>query len=115
MQFISIITIILILLLRFMAKQGFIEKEGLDACFDPSVVNPIALTAVFEALTGGGGSVADPKQVASKIASWGGSAEGFKNDLTLAVAKRSTAYLSLLGLIALVFDLIIESGIYAFL
>ena len=74
---------------------------------------------MFEALASGNSDVTSPQIYQDMINSWksdnGGTLKAFEKDLTIAVLKKSSAYLAFSGLIFLVLDLIIESGVNAFL
>ena len=100
----------------YIAKLGYVEKEAFDEVMASS--NPLARFAVFEAIAGGGAStVASPDEFKSKIASWKESngLEAFKSDLFKASLKKYSAFAVFAFLIFLVLDLIVESGIDAFL
>ena len=95
---------------RYLAQMGMLEREGVTSSL-PNV-NPLAVYAVWEAVSGGGGDLASPVVVEERLAVWRteGGIESFKSDLTLARGKRYAAYLVFGILIATVFDLVIESG-----
>ena len=99
----------------YLSKMGFIELSALRKCLPDC--NPLALYAVFEAISGGGGSaVASPADYRSKIQEWRSnqSLDGFSTELLKAAAKKYSAYLVFGLLVALVVDLVIESGLDAF-
>jgi len=100
----------------FIAKAGYIEREALEALYPANKFNPVATYAFFDALSGGNGDLVSPEDVTTTITKWKAdpSLESFKSDLTLALAKKSAALLVFVGLIALVVDLIVESGLNAF-
>jgi hypothetical protein len=100
----------------YIAQQGFIEREGFEACFPKEKFNPVACYAAFDALCGGNGDIASPDSAAELIERWKTKGiDAFKTDLTIGLAKKLSANLVFIGLIALVLDLIIESGINGFL
>ena len=98
-----------------MAKQGYLERDALAVVLPNS--NPLALYAVFDAMSKGGGEMANPRDAQAMIDTWkeSGGIEAFKGDLTSANAKKFSAYAVFFGLIALVVDLVVESGIDAWL
>ena len=76
----------------------------------------MACYAVFDALSGGNGDIASPDSAAQTIQRWKSEGiDAFKTDLSIGLAKKLSANLVFIGLIALVLDLIIESGINGFL
>ena len=101
----------------YLAQQGYVERGAFIECLP--TCNPLAIYAVFEAISGGSGaSVATPKDVREKLDFYKNTEFGletFKNDLLSANLKKLSAYSVFGFLIALVLDLIIESGIAAFL
>lgn len=98
----------------YLAQRGFIEREGFDAIFPKS--NPLALYAAFDAIAKGGGDLCTPTDAAEVIASWkSGGIDAFKSTLLTATLRKYSAYVAFFFLIALVLDLIVESGINAFL
>lgn len=98
----------------YLAQKGFLEREGFSASLPGR--NPLALYAAYDALSKGGGDLAAPQEAAQVIAAWkSGGVEAFKNSLLLATVRKYSAYSVFALLIALVLDLIIESGINAFL
>mmetsp|Transcript_1364 Transcript_1364/g.2208 ORF Transcript_1364/g.2208 Transcript_1364/m.2208 type:complete len:253 (-) Transcript_1364:107-865(-) len=99
----------------YMAQIGYLEREGFEACYDASTVNPVALNAAWEAIGEGGGDLVAPQMVAATALKW--QAEGvdaFVQDLTKANIRKYSAFTVFFGLIALVLDLIIESAQSAF-
>ena len=99
----------------YLAQLGYVERSAFDEVLKNC--NPLARYAIFEALTGGGGSnVVSPTELVSKIEAWrnGDGLELFKGELLKANLKKFSAYAVFAFLIALVLDLVIESGINAF-
>jgi hypothetical protein len=98
----------------YMAQVGYLEREGFVASFPNS--NPLAVYAAYSALSKGGGDLAAPQEVDSMIKKWKAEGlEAFKQDLLAASLRKYSAYIVFGMLIALVIDLIIESGANAFL
>ena len=98
-----------------MAQLGYMERIGFDRSLPTS--NPLARYAIFDAINGGGGDLAAPSDAVQKLQKWRGEngIEEFKSDLLVSTFKKYSAYIFFFGLIALVFDLIIETGSNAFL
>lgn len=101
----------------FIAKSGYIEREAFDVLFPPASFNPVASYAVFDALSSGNGDFVSPEDAEAALARWRGEGglNSFKTDLTVGLIKKLSSYLVFVGLIALVVDLIVESGLNAFL
>lgn len=99
----------------YLAQRGLLERDGFVASLPGK--NPLALYAVYEALSKGGGDLASPTEAKQFISKWlgEGGIEAFKSDLTVATTKKYAAYAVFLFLIAVVLDLIVESGLNAFL
>jgi hypothetical protein len=98
----------------YMAQCGYLERQGFTDCLPDC--NPLAVNAAYEAISSGGGDLVSPVDAEKVIANWKQNGiEGFKNDLTSAAVRKFSAYAVFGFLIALVLDLIVESGIYAFL
>ena len=77
------------------------------------------LTA-FDALAKGGGDLVAPRDLNEAVTRWrvegdGGPLDQFSSDLLQATVKKYSAYSVFFLLLALVFDLIVESGVNAFL
>jgi hypothetical protein len=100
----------------YLSQLGYIERNAFDKSFSFDT-NPLARYAIFEALSGGGGSdVVSPEGIQEKINSWKlDKLSSFKSELLKSSLKKQSAYLVFVFLIGLVLDLIIESGINAFL
>ena len=99
----------------YMAQLGYVEKGAFDEVLKNC--NPLARYAIFEALSGGGGAnVVSPTQLTSKIDAWrnGDGLDLFKGELLNANLKKFSAFGVFAFLIALVLDLVIESGFNAF-
>ena len=93
----------------FMAKKGYCERSGfvnsLEGC------NPLAISAVYDAVAGGAGELLAPDTVANGIAELKSKGlSGFQYLLSVATAKKLSAYSVFALLIALIMDLVIESG-----
>lgn len=105
----------------YMEQRGYLSRQGFTDCFDAKKTNQLALYAVFDALTGGASSsVAAPPQVEELAAKWKaeaqtGSLNSFVSDLGKAQTAKVGSFGGLAFLIALVLDLVIESGANAFL
>eukprot|EP00597_Dinobryon_sp_UTEXLB2267_P000368 CAMPEP_0170074062 /NCGR_PEP_ID=MMETSP0019_2-20121128/11406_1 /TAXON_ID=98059 /ORGANISM="Dinobryon sp., Strain UTEXLB2267" /LENGTH=118 /DNA_ID=CAMNT_0010284069 /DNA_START=404 /DNA_END=760 /DNA_ORIENTATION=+ len=101
----------------YMAQLGYVEREGFYAAM-PADSNPLVMYAAFDALARGGGDLASPVETEEMMKAWqsapDGGLEGFKSALLAANARKYSAYGVFFFLIALVFDLIIESGQNAF-
>ena len=101
----------------FMEQQGYLSRQGFTDCYPADSTNQVALYAVFDALTGGGSSfVTTPSRVKELSAKW--KAEGldsFVSDLTKTQVGRVGGFAGLAFLIALIIDLVVESGFNAFL
>lgn len=106
----------------YMAQLGYLERQGFyDCCLDE---NPLALCAVYDALSAGGGDLVSPETFSSILSRWrkpysNGTmvvdVEAFKTDLLSASLKKYSAFAVFFLLIALVIDLIVESGVNAYL
>lgn len=98
----------------YMSQLGYLERDAFDKSLPQC--NPLARYAVFDALSLGGGDMASPLTAAELVASWKGpqGLSKFSGDLLAANAKKFSAYGVFLFLIALVIDLIVESGRNAF-
>lgn len=78
--------------------------------------NPLAVSAVYDAVAGGAGDLLAPEQVSAGIAVLKtNGVDGFQSLLSVATAKKLSAYGVFAFLIALVLDLIVESGTNAWL
>ncbi len=98
----------------YLASLGYLEQQAFYKSLPNS--NSLAKYAIFEAMTAGGGSLIAPSKYDESLKKWRSEGvESFCNDLFAAASKRFAAYGALLFLILLVFDLIIESGVNAFL
>ena len=100
----------------YMSQLGYVEEVALARALPDA--NPLALRSLYDAVSGGGGGgVISPSILTQKLAVYreAGGVEAFKTDLLVSSMKKNSAYLAFLSLIALVFDLIIESGVNAFL
>jgi hypothetical protein len=98
----------------YLATKGCLEREGFFACFP--TINKVALYAAYEAISQGGGELVAPDSVTPIITTWKTQGlDGFKQTLLTASLKKYAAYSVFVFLIALVLDLIVESGINAFL
>lgn len=101
--------------MTYMASLGYIQRAnflaGVNGC------NPLAAYAVFDAITEGGGEYASPAQLTEKLRAWKApeGLESFKGDLLKSSVRKYSAYGFFLFLIALVLDLIVESGANAWL
>jgi hypothetical protein len=98
----------------YMAQRGYCERSGfvnaLEGC------NPLAISAVYDAVSGGAGDLLAPEQVSSGITELKTNGlDGFQSLLNVATAKKLSAYGVFAFLIALVLDLIVESGSNAWL
>ena len=95
----------------YMAQLGYMEREALEITYKDC--NPLALYAVHECFSGGGGDLAAPQIAEPMLNNWRneGGIESFKSDLLSATLKRYSAYSVFVFLILLVLDLIIESGV----
>lgn len=99
----------------YMSQLGYVEQVSLARALPEA--NPLALRALYDAVSGGGGGgVLSPDVLTKKIAAYRESdgIETFKSDLLVSSLKKNSAYVVFVLLIALVFDLVIESGINAF-
>jgi hypothetical protein len=97
-----------------MASMGYVERDGFDKALEGC--NPLAKFAAFDAIVKGGGNVAAPTQIEESVAKWREQGtDAFMSDVSSAVFGRFSAYGVLAGLLALVMDLIIESGINGFM
>lgn len=101
---------------NYFASKGYIDRldflQALEGC------NPLASYAAFDAISGGSGSVVAPDILEEKLKTYReveGGLGAFANDLQGAKTTKLTAYAGLAFLLFIVFDLIIESGINAFL
>ena len=100
----------------YMSQLGYVEEVALARSLPDA--NPLALRSLYDAVSGGGGGgVISPSILTQKVSAYreSGGLEAFKTDLLVSSLKKNSAYLAFLLLIALVFDLIIESGVNAFL
>lgn len=99
---------------NFLAKQGYLEREGLAAALPQC--NPLALYAVFDAMSKGGGDMANPAEAAEAYKNWKDNGlQAFASDLTSANGRKYAAFGVFFFLIFIVLELIVESGINAFL
>lgn len=100
----------------YMSQLGYVEQVALGRSLPDA--NPLAMRSLYDAVSGGGGGgVMSPAILTQKLAIYreSGGIEAFKTDLFLSSLKKSSAYVIFVLLIALVFDLVIESGMNAFL
>jgi hypothetical protein len=100
----------------YMATMGYLERDGLNACLPNA--NPVVLCAVFDCISGGA-DLAAPNEANAKFSVWqseaqAGKYDSFKGALFTAYAKKLSAFTVFAGLIALVLDLIFESGMDAY-
>jgi hypothetical protein len=121
----------------YMAQLGCLEREGFNAAL-PADSNPLVLSAAFDALSEGSGTVnkssliaihsflpnttllgdlAAPGPATKMLQSWkqADGIEAFKKDLLVSNVRKFSAFAVFFFLIALVLDLIVESGQNAFL
>ena len=100
----------------FIAQSGYLEREAFYDCLPKA--NPVALYAAFNALGQGNTDFADPNVVTAKRQRWQQPAprgtDAFVSDLQIASLKKASAFTVFALLIALVLDLIVESGQNAF-
>ena len=102
----------------YLASKGYIDISDFTASLAKSGCNPLASNALFEALSGGGGSCVSPDVLEEKIAKYRSASDSvaaFASDLQAASLTKLTAYSGLAFLLFLIFALIAESGISAFL
>jgi len=102
----------------YMTSLGYIERAAFFSAMEKymSKGNKLAVCAVFDALTNGSGDYASPADVEEKLADWRANGlGGFKDSLTRAQAGKLSAYTTFVFLIAVVMDLIIESGVNGWL
>ncbi len=99
----------------YMAQLGCLEREAFFDCYGQLQANPLALHAVFEAMSGGGGDLVPPRQASAAMQRWAeGGVEALSRDLLAATVKKLGAYAAFVALNGLVIDLIVESGRNAF-
>ena len=98
----------------YMSQMGYLEREAFDKSLPKC--NPVAMYAVYDAASGGGGDLAPPQVVEARLKEWRGPGgiEKFKSDLLSANLKKLSAFGVFAFLILLVLDLVVESGINAF-
>ena len=98
----------------YMAQNGYLERSGfLNALPD---CNPLAASAVYEALSGGTADIVAPSQIEPKLQQLkDGGLLAFQSMLLQSTLKRLSAYFVFAFLIFLVLDLIVETGTNAFL
>ena len=77
----------------------------------------ILFIIVFDAMASGNGDLISQVSADLQIQKWKqvNGIEEFKKDLLISALKKGSAYLTFVGLITLVVDLIVESGMNAFL
>ena len=100
----------------YLASKGYIDQ--LDFIASLKQCNPLASYALFEALSGGSGSVVSPDVLEENLAKYRSASDpvaAFVSDLQSASLTKLGAYGGLFFLLFIVFALIIESGISAFL
>lgn len=101
----------------YFAAKGYVVQEdfltALKGC------NPLATYATFEALSSGSGKCISPDEVDAKMAEYrkdiDAGLQQFAKDVQGACLKKLSAYGTLAFLLFVAFDLIVESGIAAFL
>jgi hypothetical protein len=96
--------------------MGYMEREGLFASMPDC--NPLVVYATFDAFSKGGGDCANPGEAVEMMKTWQDPASGldkWKNDVQTANLKKYSAYAVFFFLIAVVLDLVVESGINAWL
>ena len=100
----------------YLASKGYIDQ--MDFVASLKQCNPLASYALFEALSGGSGSVVSPDVLEENLAKYRLASDpvaAFASDLQSASLTKLGAYGGLGFLLFIVFALIIESGISAFL
>ena len=100
----------------YLASKGYIDQSDFVASLKQC--NPLASYALFEALSGGSGSVVSPDVLEENLAKYRSASDpvaAFVSDLQSASLTKLGAYGGLGFLLFIVFALIIESGISAFL
>lgn len=104
----------------YFASLGYVVQEDFFQAMKGC--NPLAVYAAFEALSGGGGKCINPDQVDEKVQTWrmaGTSNDAelsvFAADLQKATISKLSAYGTLFFLLFVTLDLIVETGINAFL
>lgn len=99
----------------YMAQLGYVEFEGFEKSL-PNC-NPLALYAVWEAMSQGSGTLCSPQQYTEKLEKWrsNGYLDSFKGEFLVAQLKKSLAISTFGFLILLVIDLIVESGMNAWM
>ena len=95
------------------AKLGYVVpadfEQALAGC------NPLAVSAAYEALSGGSGKAVSPNIVDDKLAVWRTDGlAAFEQDLQNAVVTRFAAYFGLAFLLLFTLDIVVETGINAF-
>lgn len=103
----------------YFATKGYIVQDDfLEAC---KGCNPIASYAVYQAITKGSGKTVSPITTDERMALYKAEAKSsttldqFLNDFQAAAFTKVLSYTTLLFLLFLTFDLIIETGMNAFL
>eukprot|EP00591_Stephanopyxis_turris_P007442 CAMPEP_0195510280 /NCGR_PEP_ID=MMETSP0794_2-20130614/2970_1 /TAXON_ID=515487 /ORGANISM="Stephanopyxis turris, Strain CCMP 815" /LENGTH=267 /DNA_ID=CAMNT_0040637667 /DNA_START=26 /DNA_END=829 /DNA_ORIENTATION=+ len=95
----------------YMASGGYIDRadfsKALRGC------NPLAIRAVFDALSEGKGSYASPTTIDAKLEDWRGKGgiNAFAENLQSAISTKLSSYLALAFIFAIVADLCIENAI----
>ena len=78
--------------------------------------NPLAVNAAYEALSGGSGKAVDYETADAKVAVW--KQQGvvaFSEDLAKAMLSKASSYFVLAFLLLFTLDIIVETGINAFM
>lgn len=100
--------------LTFIAKNGGLERDAFAECL-PEDTNPLAMYAAFEALAKGNANFANPVDARTIMDEWKqGGVDAFAESFNSSKTIRFSAYSFFAFLLALVFDLVIESGLNAF-
>eukprot|EP00563_Minutocellus_polymorphus_P018780 CAMPEP_0197716516 /NCGR_PEP_ID=MMETSP1434-20131217/1385_1 /TAXON_ID=265543 /ORGANISM="Minutocellus polymorphus, Strain CCMP3303" /LENGTH=257 /DNA_ID=CAMNT_0043300891 /DNA_START=20 /DNA_END=793 /DNA_ORIENTATION=+ len=102
----------------YLASKGYIDQSDFVMSLKQNKCNPLASNALFEALSGGSGSVVSPDVLEENLAKYRSESDPvatFVSDLQSASLTKLGAYGGLAFLLFIVFALIIESGVSAFL
>mmetsp|Transcript_36163 Transcript_36163/g.47697 ORF Transcript_36163/g.47697 Transcript_36163/m.47697 type:complete len:247 (+) Transcript_36163:87-827(+) len=98
----------------YLSQMGFLERKAFYKCLPNA--NPLVLYAAFDAMAKGGGSFVSPDQALEVVQQWKEEGpQAFARSLQAATLKKYSAYIVFAFLIGLVLDLIVDSGVQAFL
>uniref|UniRef100_A0A7S2XJ43 Uncharacterized protein n=1 Tax=Attheya septentrionalis TaxID=420275 RepID=A0A7S2XJ43_9STRA len=100
---------------NFLAAKGYVVSQDFTEVLTKQGCNPLAVFAAFDALSSGKGAAVEPDVFDANVARWKvDGTDAFATDLQKSSLIRMGSYATLLLLLFIVTDLIVETGIAAY-